>query len=286
MQLHAGSTTALNHTSLAPRADWPCARLVRLGVLEPPSANDQDFGSEGPCSGPRRFRPRHLRRSGAHTDFGAARVTAYSTRDPGLGAPAQQRRSANKQKEAPPSGGAVAECAGRADGGVVQSPHWVVTASDQNRLPSCSQLVAYRAIGAALSCNSTVTTHIRTCFTGCPCPRATPPAPAPVPAAALPLPEPLPPPLPVPVPVTPHRTASASNPSLFPGKREFRRRDKPPKRAPETEVRRLRDGAPKRKPAKWRALEAENLRNRATAWWGWKGSNLPPDQDRVFAHRY
>ena len=46
-----------------------------------------------------------------------------------------------------------------------------------------------------------------------------------------------------------NRTASLSNPSLFPGKREFRRRDKLRKNAPETELRCRRDRSPKRMPA-------------------------------------
>ena len=45
-----------------------------------------------------------------------------------------------------------------------------------------------------------------------------------------------------------NRTASLSNPSLFPGKREFRRGDKPRKNAPETDLRCRRDRSPKRKP--------------------------------------
>lgn len=58
-------------------------------------------------------------------------------------------------------------------------------------------------MGAASSCDCTVTTHIRACFTPCPCPWPRPPALLPTPALVPPppVPVPVPPPVPVPVPV-------------------------------------------------------------------------------------
>ena len=102
------------------------------------------------------------------------------------------------QKKAPPSGGAPDETSYQALSRPLSNfdDHSLPLLSGRyrRRLPAWSQVVVYRAMGAASSCDCTVTTHIRACFTPCPCPWPRPPAPAPL----LPTPALVPPPVPVP----------------------------------------------------------------------------------------